>query len=57
MPGFNRKGPNGEGPRTGRQMGKCNAGNSINSEERKEKRRQRRGIGKGAGNCLGGNKA
>jgi len=23
MPGFNRKGPRGEGPMTGRQMGKC----------------------------------
>ncbi len=57
MPGFNRKGPNGEGPRTGRQMGKCNAGNSNNSEEIMEKRKQRRGMGKGAGNHFGGNKA
>ncbi|MBN2714987.1 MAG: DUF5320 domain-containing protein, partial [Deltaproteobacteria bacterium] len=23
MPGFNRRGPEGEGPRTGRNMGKC----------------------------------
>jgi hypothetical protein len=27
MPGFNRKGPQGQGPLTGRGMGKCNPGN------------------------------
>jgi hypothetical protein len=33
MPGFNRKGPQGEGPMTGRSMGKCGnrQRNRINS--------------------------
>lgn len=30
MPGFDRRGPNGEGPRTGRNMGKCRP---LNSDE------------------------
>ena len=35
MPGFDRTGPNGEGPRTGRALGKCNPGkdNDPNTEE------------------------
>ena len=27
MPGLNRRGPNGEGPMTGRRMGRCNPDN------------------------------
>jgi len=27
MPGFDRQGPNGEGPMTGRKMGRCNPDN------------------------------
>ncbi|HPE41198.1 MAG TPA: DUF5320 domain-containing protein [Bacteroidales bacterium] len=30
MPNFNRKGPNNEGPRTGRGLGKCNPTDSEN---------------------------
>ena len=35
MPGFNRTGPSGEGPRTGKALGKCNPGkdNDLNTEE------------------------
>jgi hypothetical protein len=35
MPGFDRTGPSGEGPRTGRELGKCNPGkdNDLNTEE------------------------
>lgn len=31
MPGLNRKGPNGEGPMTGRKMGRCTNRNRKNS--------------------------
>ena len=35
MPGFDRKGPNGEGPKTGRGLGKCNPerDNELNMED------------------------
>ena len=35
MPGFDRTGPNGEGPRTGRVLGKCNPGkdSDLNIED------------------------
>ena len=35
MPGFDRTGPSGEGPRTGRGLGKCNPekDNDLNTEE------------------------
>ncbi len=34
MPGFNRRGPMGQGPMTGRKMGKCtDFGAKINKEE------------------------
>ncbi len=32
MPGFNGKGPKGQGSQTGRGMGKCNTENSIANE-------------------------
>lgn len=44
MPGFNRKGPNGEGPMTGRKMGQCNP-------ENKEK--ENTGIVENIGNFFG----
>lgn len=31
MPNFDRTGPNGEGPRTGRQMGRCGGKNRSSS--------------------------
>ena len=33
MPGFNHTGPKGQGPQTGRKMGKCRNTNSINDEQ------------------------
>jgi hypothetical protein len=33
MPGLNRKGPLGEGPRTGRGLGRCNPQNKGKTEE------------------------
>ena len=35
MPGFDRKGPNNEGPKTGRGLGKCNpeSDNDLNLED------------------------
>lgn len=32
MPGLNRRGPNSEGPMTGRKMGRCNPDNKGKSE-------------------------
>ncbi|MEA3503924.1 MAG: DUF5320 family protein [Bacteroidota bacterium] len=59
MPRFNRKGPEGEGPMTGRKQGKC-SGNNITEESRGMGRRNRfrdnddfRGQGRGAGNSEG----
>ena len=34
MPGLDRTGPNGEGPRTGRGLGKCNPANRKDSDTR-----------------------
>lgn len=33
MPGFNRRGPNEEGPMTGRRMGRCNPENKGKTDE------------------------
>ncbi len=54
MPGFDRKGPEGKGPMTGRKLGKC-TGRDVdderyNDEERglgRAYRRGRRGDGRG----------
>jgi hypothetical protein len=32
MPGLDRTGPNGEGPRTGRGLGKCNPGSNESAD-------------------------
>lgn len=42
MPGFDRKGPEGEGPMTGRKQGRCN-------ERDEEQRPEGRGLGLGRG--------
>lgn len=62
MPGFNQKGPNGEGPMTGRQMGKCtNFGlkgesRTQNLSENDTEQASDRGMGRGwgAGRGMGG---
>ena len=33
MPGFNRTGPEGKGPRTGRGLGRCNPDNKTTNEQ------------------------
>lgn len=38
MPGMNRKGPLGDGPMTGRKMGRCNPGNHTEEDRPKRKR-------------------
>ena len=43
MPGFDRTGPEGEGPRTGREQGNCN---SV-SEDSPDERGSGRGFGRG----------
>jgi len=50
MPGFDRTGPEGQGSRTGRQMGKCsNKDNSASGQEAPVGRGPGRGMGRGAG--------
>ncbi len=63
MPSFNQKGPMGEGPMTGRKMGRCtNYGaarrNQINQENENAERpvnddSQRQGFGRGLGRRMG----
>jgi hypothetical protein len=54
MPGLDRKGPKGEGMRTGRRMGRCNPRNAGKSAEEIMSERnftlmEIRGIGQGMG--------
>lgn len=59
MPGFNQTGPMGQGPKTGRRMGRCtNFGANFNDQASEEKERpnetipqgfQGRGLGRGRG--------
>lgn len=51
MPGFNRKGPRGEGPMTGRQMGKCT---DFGADNTNEVGGMGRGLGLGRGRRGGG---
>ena len=68
MPGLNRKGPQGEGPMTGRKMGRCNPDNKGKTDEEISQNRvsalepglgtgrglgRGRGFGKGFGKGLG----
>lgn len=60
MPGFNRKGPAGEGPMTGRKMGRCtNYGESLKKKTNKtseepDNDRPQDLPGRGIGNPRGG---
>jgi hypothetical protein len=54
MPGFNRKGPQGEGPMTGRRMGRCNPNNKGKTDDEILQNRNssvvpEQGIGRGLG--------
>ena len=51
MPGFDRTGPEGEGSRTGRGMGKCNPKNNV-TDDTLQGRGQ--GRGRGFGRARGG---
>ena len=64
MPGFDRTGPEGEGSRTGRQMGKCArpATDTKNNDSQEEQAPEGRGLGlkrgapRGQGRGLGAGK-
>ncbi len=50
MPGLDRTGPEGQGSRSGRQMGKCsNKESSISGQEPQMGQGLGRGMGRGAG--------
>jgi hypothetical protein len=54
MPGFNRKGPQGEGLMTGRRMGRCNPNNKGKTDDEILQNRDssvvpEQGIGRGLG--------
>ncbi len=54
MPNLNGRGPNGEGPRTGRQLGKCNPVQKESNEQESSLNttpplRNGAGLGRGAG--------
>lgn len=62
MPGMNRRGPEGEGPMSGRGRGRCNPANREfnNSDDPADagmnapfRQGAGRGMGHGAGKCLG----
>jgi hypothetical protein len=63
MPGLNRKGPLGEGPMTGKKMGRCNPENRGKTEEEITQNRNPEssepnktmgwGLGRGRGRGLG----
>ncbi|WP_372772307.1 DUF5320 domain-containing protein [Mangrovibacterium sp.] len=44
MPGFNKQGPNNEGPRTGRSMGQCGRRTAENSTKSEVSDEQKGGI-------------
>ncbi len=45
MPGGDRKGPGGAGPRTGRGMGRCNGNDQPGSEQQEQRPSGRSGRG------------
>lgn len=54
MPGFDRTGPEGQGSRTGRQMGKCsNKDDNGSGQEPQIGRGLGRGMGRGVGRAAG----
>lgn len=56
MPGRDRRGPEGEGPMTGRGLGNCSGNDKVLTEEEQLRGRgQRRGLfGRGLGRGFGG---
>lgn len=55
MPGFDKTGPEGQGPMTGRGLGRCNPDNKLNEEDDiRFGRGWGRGRGPGRGRGFGG---
>ena len=52
MPGFDRTGPEGQGPMTGRELGKCNSENKR-PPDKDQHFRPGKGIGHGRGRGRG----
>ena len=58
MPGLNHKGPDGEGPKTGRGLGNCNPkSDTVNETEELNPRRLGRMGGRGKGRGMGNNRS
>lgn len=53
MPGFDKTGPTGEGPRTGRGLGRCGSTNQVQGSEIGRGPRMNRGKGSAAGRRAG----
>lgn len=58
MPGLNRRGPQGEGPMTGRRMGRCNPDNNGKTDEEMLQNKDSslepgQGLGRGLGFARG----
>jgi hypothetical protein len=49
MPRYDRTGPEGKGPKTGRGLGKCNPGNAENTNDNNSRRFFGLGLGLGLG--------
>ncbi|MBW2264857.1 MAG: DUF5320 domain-containing protein [Deltaproteobacteria bacterium] len=54
MPGFDRTGPMGEGPKTGRQLGRCNSKQQTQSAEVDQDQQMNRGRRLGVGRRVDG---
>ena len=53
MPGENRRGPMGEGPRTGRGLGRCNYNTDANDANVTDQQDTTRDFGQGQGRGMG----
>ena len=53
MPGENKKGPMGEGPRTGRGLGRCNNNTETNEANVPDQQNTTRDFGPGTGRGMG----
>jgi len=54
MPGYDRRGPNGEGPKTGRGLGRCGTNREVVETEIHDSRPRRLRDGSGRGSHRGG---
>lgn len=49
MPGFNRRGPENEGPMTGRKAGLCNPDSPLRKQGETDELTEERALGRGLG--------